>query len=58
MTSASSDADYYKREFWKTENLKYTEPHFRMRKVARALSKLPGDHELDLLDVGRRSVRL
>src|ERR1051325_10183215 len=28
-------ARYHKRDFWADENLKYAEPHFRMRKVAR-----------------------
>lgn len=43
---------YYKRDFWQTENLRYTEPHFRMRKVARQVRKLAGGREVDLLDVG------
>jgi SAM-dependent methyltransferase len=43
---------YHKRDFWGTENLKYTEPHFRMRKVAKELAKLAAGRELDLLDVG------
>jgi SAM-dependent methyltransferase len=45
-------AKYYKKDFWSTENLKYAEPHFRMRKVARVVSRLAGDRESDLLDVG------
>jgi SAM-dependent methyltransferase len=44
---------YYKRDFWGAENLKYTEPHFRMRKVARTLRRLAeGNPQCDLLDVG------
>ena len=43
---------YYKKEFWSTENLKYEKPHFRMRKVARTISRLAADREYDLLDVG------
>jgi SAM-dependent methyltransferase len=43
---------YHKRDFWGTENLKFTEPHFRMRKVAGQLRKLAAGRELDVLDVG------
>jgi SAM-dependent methyltransferase len=46
------DAKYYKKDFWSTENLNYSAPHFRMRKVARTVSRLVGDRECDLLDVG------
>jgi SAM-dependent methyltransferase len=43
---------YYKKDFWSAENLNYSAPHFRMRKVARTVSRLVGDRECDLLDVG------
>jgi SAM-dependent methyltransferase len=43
---------YYKKDFWRTENLKYSTLHFRLRKVARVVSRLTGDREYDLLDVG------
>jgi SAM-dependent methyltransferase len=46
------DVRYYKKEFWSTENLKYETPHFRMRKVARVISRLTADRKCDLLDVG------
>jgi SAM-dependent methyltransferase len=46
------DAKYYKKDFWSTENLNYLAPHFRMRKVARTVSRLAGDRQCDLLDVG------
>lgn len=49
---AESGARYYKKDFWSTENLKYESPHFRMRKVARIVSRLAGTREYDLLDVG------
>jgi SAM-dependent methyltransferase len=49
---ADDAAKYYKKDFWSTENLKYSAPHFRMRKVARMVSRLAGDRECDLLDVG------
>lgn len=48
----SSGVRYHKRDFWGTENLKFTEPHFRMRKAARQICKLARGRELDLLDVG------
>jgi SAM-dependent methyltransferase len=48
----TSDAKYYKKDFWREENLKYAAPHFRMRKLARIVSRLAGDQECDLLDVG------
>ena len=48
----TSGAKYYKKEFWSTENLKYQRPHFRMRKVARVIRRIAGDHEGNLLDVG------
>jgi cyclopropane fatty-acyl-phospholipid synthase-like methyltransferase len=43
---------YYKRDFWGEENLKYSTPHFRMRKVARVARRLARNRECDLLDVG------
>jgi SAM-dependent methyltransferase len=49
---AKGDVKYYKKDFWSTENLNYSAPHFRMRKVARTVSRLVGDRECDLLDVG------
>ena len=50
--STRGAAKYYKKDFWSTENLNYAAPHFRMRKVARIVSRLAGDRECDLLDVG------
>jgi cyclopropane fatty-acyl-phospholipid synthase-like methyltransferase len=59
-TSAASDGQgdrggkvrYYKRDFWGTENLKFAEPHFRMEKVARVLTRLANGRDCDLLDLG------
>jgi SAM-dependent methyltransferase len=48
----SPDIKYYKKDFWGEENLKYSEPHFRMRKVARLVRRLAGGRQIDLLDVG------
>ena len=43
---------YYKRDFWVDENLRYAEPHFGMRKVAREVRRIARGRECDLLDVG------
>jgi len=43
---------YYKKDFWKTENLKYSKPHFRMEKAARIITQLSRGRTPDLLDVG------
>lgn len=46
------EAQYYKRDFWGVENLKYSEPHYRMRKVSRVIRDVARGRECDLLDVG------
>lgn len=43
---------YYKKDYWRTENLKYASPHFRLQKAARILTKVAAGTELDLLDIG------
>jgi SAM-dependent methyltransferase len=43
---------YYKRDFWSKENLKFTAPHYRLRKCAGVVNKIAGDGPCDLLDVG------
>lgn len=42
----------YKKDFWSTENLKYSRPHYRMEKVSRLLNKLAHGNDCTLLDVG------
>ena len=42
----------YKRDFWSQENLKYTQPHYRMRKVARVVNRFAGGKACRLLDIG------
>jgi SAM-dependent methyltransferase len=42
----------YKRDFWRKENLKYSQPHYRMEKVARLINSLARGRECTLLDVG------
>jgi SAM-dependent methyltransferase len=48
----TGDAQYYKKDFWKQENLKYSRAHYRMRKCARLVNRLAGSSECSLLDVG------
>jgi SAM-dependent methyltransferase len=43
---------YYKEDFWREENLKFTRPHFRLEKSARIINKLASGKELDVLDIG------
>lgn len=40
------------KDFWTTENRKYTDPHFRLLKCARLVNRLAGHTERVLLDVG------
>jgi len=46
------DVRYYKKDFWSTENPKYREPHYRLKKSARAVNKIARGRECSLLDVG------
>ena len=50
--SEATETEYYKRDFWVEENTKYSEPHHRMRKVARLANRLSGSKSSRLLDVG------
>ena len=50
--AGEGEVRYHKRDFWAGENLKYAQPHFRMRKVAREVRRLTRGRECDLLDVG------
>jgi cyclopropane fatty-acyl-phospholipid synthase-like methyltransferase len=45
-------AEYYKRDFWSTENKKYSKPHYRMQKVSRIITKLAAGKDCALLDLG------
>jgi SAM-dependent methyltransferase len=42
----------YKKDFWSTENLKYSKPHYRLEKSARIINRLARGRKLTLLDVG------
>lgn len=44
--------NYYKHEFWATENLRYVKPHFRLAKAARIANRLAEGRKCELLDVG------
>jgi cyclopropane fatty-acyl-phospholipid synthase-like methyltransferase len=46
------DVQYYKKDFWKEENLKYSRAHYRMQKCARLVNRLAVSRECSLLDVG------
>jgi SAM-dependent methyltransferase len=48
----SERASHYKRDFWDEENLKFSEPWYRLEKSARIISRLAGRRECALLDVG------
>ncbi len=50
--STEQGAKLYKRDFWSTENLKFTTPHYRLRKAARIVRQIAGTGACDLLDVG------
>jgi SAM-dependent methyltransferase len=48
----SPESVLYKKDFWSTENLKYSRPHFRMEKIARTVNSLARGKNCTLLDVG------
>jgi SAM-dependent methyltransferase len=43
---------YYKKAFWREENLKYAKPHHRLEKSARIINGIAQGGERTLLDVG------
>ena len=45
-------ARLYAKDFWSDENLKYVEPHFRMLKLARIVTRLAEGRTPSLLDIG------
>jgi len=49
---AGNTVRYYKKVFWREENLKYTEPHHRLEKSARIINSIARGEERALLDVG------
>ena len=47
-----STARFYKKDFWSEENLKFSQPHYRLEKAARIINKVAQGKECTLLDVG------
>lgn len=45
-------ASRYKKEFWGAENLKFSEPWYRLEKAARIVTRLAAGSQCSLLDVG------
>jgi SAM-dependent methyltransferase len=43
---------YYGRDFWSKENLKFSQPHYRMKKALRIIKNVARGQECDLLDIG------
>jgi SAM-dependent methyltransferase len=48
----SNKVRYYKRDFWSKENLKFSQPNYRLEKSARIINKLARGKDCTLLDVG------
>jgi SAM-dependent methyltransferase len=49
---AEDAVPYYGRDFWSTENLKFSRPHYRMEKAVRIINGVARGREHDLLDIG------
>jgi SAM-dependent methyltransferase len=49
---AGDAARYYKKDFWSKENLKFSQPHYRLEKAARIITRTAGGRDCTLLDVG------
>jgi len=52
VSEGNAGSTLHKKDFWSKENLKYSQPHFRLEKVARIVNRLAGDKGSALLDVG------
>ncbi len=52
VDSAENAVQYYRRDFWSKENLKFSRPHYRMEKALRIIKNIARDRECDLLDIG------
>jgi len=50
--AVSGRTRYYKKDFWRHENLKFSEPWYRLQKTARLIAKLTRGKECALLDIG------
>jgi SAM-dependent methyltransferase len=51
-TGLGRKVKYYKKEFWREENLKFARPHYRLIKCANIVNKIARGQERSLLDVG------
>jgi len=52
VSEGNAGSTLHKKDFWSKENLKYSQPHFRLEKAARIVNRLAGDKGSTLLDVG------
>ena len=52
VSKDSVGSTLYKKDFWSTENLKYSRPHYRLEKAARIINRLAQGKSYTLLDVG------
>ena len=50
--NSGNPAQLYKKDFWSEENLKFSEPWYRIEKSARLIGRLAGGRECSLLDIG------
>ena len=48
----ADNAQRYNRDFWETENRRFSERHYRLNKVGRIVRELVGQKDVDLLDLG------
>jgi SAM-dependent methyltransferase len=48
----SADESHYKKDFWDTANLSFGEPWYRLQKAAGIVTRLAGQRQCTLLDVG------
>jgi SAM-dependent methyltransferase len=49
---AGNAAGRYGQDFWRKENLKFSQPHYRMGKALRIINHVARGRERDLLDIG------
>jgi SAM-dependent methyltransferase len=49
---AGNTVQYYKKDFWRKENLKFSQPWYRLEKSARIINRIARGEECTLLDVG------
>jgi SAM-dependent methyltransferase len=52
MNDPAAGRTLHKRDFWSLENLKYSQPHYRLEKSARIINRLARGSRRTLLDVG------